>query len=345
MMYFDAAATTMLDPAVKDVLISAYDTFGNSSSQHYMGKASLQKEQESRAKIAALLGMDMTQIIPCHGGTDGNQQALRALSHRYGKNNIYASGVEHSSIRDYINPKKIFNPYTLENLPIDAKVIFCMKGNNETGAFFDIQGLRKKFPDAIIVSDFVQCASLVDFDFSLVDIATFAAHKFYGPKGTGFLYIKSPEEYLDISKNSHTRNTPAIMAMAKALEVYTQCDRDILYQWNKQIEDTLLSIPDTMIHDHDHDRLGTITNVSFLGVRGSQLMMMLSDKERICVSTGSACMSDILAPSVILQYKGVDTAYQYPIRISLHKDLKQSDVDHLCEVLPHYVGVLRQENN
>ena len=174
-----------------------------------------------------------------------------------------------------------------------------MHANSETGVIYPADKLRTEFPRSMILRDYSQSfAKGVIPDFENADFGTFAPQKIYGPKMVGLLYIKQPEMFTEISKDSHTKNLFLVAGMAKAFEVWAEERKENMTKfakWQQQIENTIKKeMGDYKIHGEDQERIVGVTNVAFKGVRGSELMSLLSTKEGVAVSTGSACNSDLL---------------------------------------------------
>jgi cysteine desulfurase len=176
------------------------------------------------------------------------------------------------------------------------------------------------------------------------DAVSFAPQKIYGPKMVGLLWMRRPQDFPEISKDAHTKNCWLIAGMAKAFEIAIAEEKETvekLKRWTEKIETTIGQIPDSKIHAADFDRVPGTISVAFRGVRGAVLMSTLSEKEKICVSVGSACTSDILVPTATISHIENDPDFQFPIRISLHKFLDDAAVNEFCEILTHYVSELR----
>jgi cysteine desulfurase len=346
--YFDAAATTPLDPRVIAVMKKHFDKFGNNNSRHVRGFEAQKVIDEALATIADLLGVTAAQLAVTYSGTDSNRRFLWAGSKRFGWENIACSRVEHSSILNEIDEKNHFCPRgacaELEKNP--PKVLAQMKANAETGEIFDSRVLREKFPDALILEDWAQAIGKgLKFDTDHVDAVSFAPQKIYGPKMVGLIYLRDPEAWPELSKDRHTKNCWLVAGMAEAFRIVFEEEQKTvanLVKWTEQIETCVKNIPDTKIHSSDFDRVPGTISVAFKGLRGAELMSVLSEKEGICVSTGSACTSDILTPTKTIAHIESDPEYQYPIRISLHKFLTDSAVENFCETLEYYVEELRK---
>lgn len=347
-MYFDAAATTPLDPKVRKEMIRwiESDTFGNENSKHSYGFASMEAIDNYLDKIAKILGVSSDQIFVTYSGTDANRKVISAAEKRLSREKMYCSAVEHSSVIDEFSEQKYFDPTAPDSLPAATQFIGLMGANSETGRTYEPRIFREKFPKALIHCDASQsfAKGLVP-DFKACDFVTFAPQKFYGPKMVGLLYIKNPEIFPEISKDSHTKSLIQVAGMAKAFELWAEEKSEItqkLKKFQEKIEGFITeNIPDYKIHDVDHDRVIGHTNVAFKGVRGSELMTILSTEENIAISTGSACNSDLLSPTQVIRFTEKNPDWQFPIRIGLHKFLTEEHIESFCEILEHYVGELR----
>ncbi len=350
-LYFDAAASTPLREEVQEEMKKYFDVFGNNNSKHVKGFEAQKIIDRSLHTIADVLNVSSSQLALTYSGTDSNRRFLWSCARKFGWENIYASAVEHSSIADEILKENIFDPRGSDWKELkkkNPKVLCLMAANSETGEIFNVEKLRKTFPDALILSDWSQYWGKTD-EITIpeyVDAVTFAPQKIYGPKGIGLLYLKNPESFLEISKDSHTKNCWMIAGMAKAFELLSQ-ERESytekLKQWTDTIEHYIQeNIPEYKIHSVDFERVPGTISVAFIGLRGAQLMAELSEKEQICVSIGSACTSDIFVPTKTMQWIEKDVTCQFPIRISLHKFLTNESVEEFCEILEHYVGELRK---
>lgn len=349
-MYFDSAATTPLDERVKAEMISVMDIYGNENSKHCYGFESRKKIDQALKRIADVLEVSPDQIFLTYSGTDSNRKALWAARKRFCQKNMYGSAVEHSSILDEILEKNRFDPRgkNWEKLAEkNPKFLALMHANSETGAIYEGKKLREMFPKALILRDYSQSfAKGLKPDFENCDFGTFAPSKIYGPKMVSILYLKNPENFSEISKDSHTKNVYMACGMAKSFELWKEekeQNLEKLSRWQNQIEDFIKkNIPEYKIHESQTDRITGLINVAFKGIRGSELMTMLSMEEGIAISTGSACSSDLLSATTVLKYIEPDLTWQFPIRIGLHKFLTDEMVTEFCEVLKYYVEKMRK---
>lgn len=352
--YFDAAATTPLHPEVQKVMQENFEFFGNENSKHIHGFASRKKIETALQTIADILGVAKSQLTITHSGTHGNQKIIWEAQKKFGHQHLYGSAVEHSSVLDEILPENRFDPLgDFSDIPASAKFISLMTANSETGTIFDIKKLRAKFPNAVIHTDAVQAVGKTGLDFEHADIITMAPHKFYGPKMIGLMWLKSPQNWPNISKDSHTKNCWLTLGMSKAFELLEnqklaktnfELSPNIqqIQDWQTHIEDFITkNIPDSKIRHAELSRIPGIINVSFKNIRGGQLAQILSDQEQICVSTGSACTSDILQPTTTIKFFEPNPEWQFPLRISLHSFLTNESVQNFCETLAHYCQEIR----
>lgn len=342
--YFDAAASTPLDPQVSEVIRAHLDLVGNNNSKHVAGFAGQRCIDESLKTIATVLGCNWEQLSICYSGTDANRRVIMACRELFGETNLYASEVEHSSIADEI-PQK-FNPVTLVELPKNPACIALMGANSETGRIYDAAEVRAKYPNSFIIRDYSQSfAKGIIPDLQNCDAGIFTPQKFYGPKNIGILYLKHPEKFPEISKDSHTKFPALVAGAAKAFEIWgteRETHQAQMTRWEAVIREYIHdNISDYKFHDLDHARVPGLISVAFKGLRGGEIMTTLSKDEGICLSIGSACTSDIMAPTDVIKSIEPDPDWQYPIRISLHKFLTDEAVTDFCEILAHYVEELR----
>jgi len=344
--YFDSAASTPLHPEVKQVMVDHLDLEGNNNSHHAAGFAAQKLIDDSLKTMAKVLGCNWEQLSVTYSGTDAVRRVLWQARKHWGQSALWGSAVEHSSVQDEILATNTFDPETLSGLPSEAKLAALMAANSETGQIYEAETLRKNFPNTFILRDYSQSFAKGEKpDFKNCDAGIFTPQKIYGPKHIGILYLKNPEAWPEISKDSHTKSPYLVAATAKAFALWAQNETAHKAQfaiWENQIKETIKNeIPDFKFHAQKAPRVTGVINVAFKGVRGSELMSVLSKEESICISTGSACTSDIMTPTDVIKYIEPDPTWQYPIRISLHQFLDDQAVTDFCEILVHYVTELR----
>jgi cysteine desulfurase len=345
--YFDSAASTPLHPRVKQVMIDNLDLEGNNNSHHAAGFKAQKLIDESLKTIAQVLGCNWEQLSVTYSGTDAVRRVIWESQKRWGKDSVWGSAVEHSSVSDDLVSGNVFDPMSLKGLPTDAKLAALMAANSETGQIYEAQTLRERFPQTLILRDYSQSFAKGESpDFKSCDAGVFTPQKFYGPKHIGILYLKNPEAWPEISKDSHTKSPYLVAATAEAFLLWAEnqaAKKAQLAAWEKQIRNHIQTqLTDFKFHAEDVPRVTGLINVAFKGVRGSELMAVLSKEESICVSTGSACTSDIMSPTEVIKYIEPDPMWQYPVRISLHQFLTDEAVTDFCEILTHYVTQLRR---
>jgi len=346
-LYFDSASTTPLYPEVLAEMNSVADVFGNSGSKHCEGFKSHKKMEEYLGRIADIMGTSSAHLVVTHGGTDANKKVIWAIKKRLGcPRDMWCSRVEHSSIADEFTESRQFFSDNFQTIFKNPRFIAQMFANNETGRVFmpEIKKIRKKFPEALLLVDWVQGSGKADFDFENADFISFSAHKFHGPKGVGLLWVRNPEQFPELSKDTHTKDLMGVAGMARAFELLTSNYKEKLLIYTEIVEKYIKkNIPEHKIHEEKCPRVPGILSVAFRGIRGAELMSLLSKKEQISVSTGSACTADLLSPTRIIQTIESNPEWQYPIRIGLHTMLEEEDVLNFCEILAHYVAELRKK--
>jgi cysteine desulfurase len=348
MIYLDYNATTPLcDPAREAMLPYLTRHFGNPSSVHAAGREARAAIDDARDKLAALLPAKPGEIIFTSGATESCNLGVLGLSRAYAKldglkppslaspghiisnkaeHHAVLNAVEHLENREgfevtWLNVSKNgmvdLNQLT-DSIRPDTKLVSIMTANNETGV---IQPMREislicRERGVLLHSDMVQAFGKVDIDVSLVDAASFAAHKFYGPKGTGFLFLRSglpiqPIMFGGAHENQRrpgTENVAGIAGMAAAAE-WVQQGREHEQERQKNLRDELWRrianvFSDAQQNGDPSHRLGNTLNVSFIGV-DSETMLMALDLEGVCASSGSACMVGSVRASHVLLAMGL----------------------------------------
>jgi cysteine desulfurase len=374
--YLDYAATTPTDPRVLDEMLPFFaETFGNPSSVHSFGQEAKRAVEAARQKIADLVGAAADEIVFVSGGTEANNAALKgtALARRGKGNHIITSAVEHHSVSETSAALKregfhstylpvdrygMVDPDDVKKAITDKTILISiMHANNEIGTIQPIPEIGAIARDRGITfhTDAVQTFGHipVNVDNLGVDLLSCSSHKFYGPKGAGFLYVRKGTKLVPLlsggdqerRRRAGTHNTPAIVGTAAAAvlahesmgqeSVREAALRDRLI---KTITDT---IPDTNLNGHPTMRLPNNANVSFHFIEGESILLSL-DMEGIAASTGSACTSSTLEPSHVLLAIGLshETAHG-SIRFSLGRWTTDEDISQVIDALPPIVSRLR----
>lgn len=347
-LFFDAASTTPLDPRVEEAMIEAREYWGNENSKHLAGFEARKQFDRHMSTIAEVLQVSPDRLAVTYSGTDSNRRVIHSVAKRVGLDRCFCSAVEHSSILDEMGEGNRFNIQgSIFNIQ-DPKLICLMQANSETGTIYGAEALKSQYPESLLLRDYSQSyAKGLQPDFQYADFGTFSPQKIYGPKMVGLTYLRDPQNFQEISKDSHTKSIPQVAGMAKAFELHASEGPDYLQKiqkWDAQIIDYIReNIPDVKFHEEEKDRVKGLINVAFKGLRGGELMTVLSEQEQIAISTGSACTSDIMSPTEVIKHLEPDPTWQYPIRLGLHKYLTDQSVSDFCEMLGHYVGELRKK--
>jgi len=376
-IYLDYAATTPLDPEVFEKMkIFASRIFGNPSSLHFFGREAGKALDESRKQIASLINAKSEEIIFTSGGTESDNLAIKgvAFANRKKGNHIITSTIEHRAVHEtckylktcgfdisYVGTDNdgIVRPDEIKKaLKKDTILISIMHANNEIGSIQPIEEIGKLAREYGIIfhTDAVQSIGHIGTDVEMlnVDLLSASAHKFYGPKGVGFLYKKNGIILASqIHGGSHefglrasTQNLPGIAGMAHALaiavrELHAESKRQT-YLRDRLINGILDNIADTKLNGHRTQRLPNNANLSFSFVEGEAVLLGL-DFEGIATSSGSACSSSSFAPSHVLEAIGLDVeTARSSVRFSLGKYTTEEDIDFTINSLKKIITRLRK---
>ncbi len=375
-IYFDYASTTPVDAHVIEAMEPYWsEEFGNPSSPHGFGRATKKVVEEAREALARFIDAKSEEIIFTSGGTESNNHALIGIARRLKKsgNHLLVSKIEHHSVIEAANFLKS-EDFRITWLPVDTQgcldpqevrraitdktiLIAVMHASNEIGTVQDIPAIGKIAKehkicfhvDAVQTAGHLPC-SVKDLS---CDTLALAAHKFYGPKGVGALYIRQGtpvENYLfggdqERGRRASTQNVPGIVGLGKAIEL---CDRSMIEETNTQLSlrDQLLTeipkrIPDVRVNGHLSHRLPNNAHFSFAGLESESLLMSL-DMIGICASMGSACTAGALEPSHVLKAIGLSDELAFgSLRISIGRWTTPKHIDYLLEQLPDIVWRLR----
>ena len=375
-IYLDNNATTRLDDDAFDAMIPFFkEEYGNAFSLHLFGRETGKAVAESRKVIADLLGVLPEEIIFTGSGTEGDNLAIRGVARAYknrGKH-IIVSSIEHPGVRNTCKDleKEGFEITVLnvdKNGVIDLEqlksairdetiLISVMHANNETGVIQPIEEIGKiaKENKILFHVDAVQSMGKLEINPKEmgIDLLVFTAHKFYGPKGVGALYVRNGVRLGKVITGGGqerklrpgTTNTPLIVGMAKALEkAYAEREEE-----NKRVgelrdyfeEQISARIPEIVINGKNVPRLPGTSSVTFKYVEGESILLSLSMKG-IAVSSGSACSSDELQASHVLLAMGIPVEFAHgTIRFSLGKYNTKEEIDYTIEAVVEIIGKLR----
>ncbi len=375
-VYLDHNATTPVHPEVLEAMLPYYrENFGNASSIHSFGREAKVALDESREKVARFLNADPLEIYFTSGGTESDNLAIKgvAWANRNKGKHIITSKIEHHAVLESckfleregfevtylpVDRYGMVDPEELEkNLREDTILVTMMYANNETGAIEPIEELSKivKEKGVYFHTDAVQAGGKIKIDVNKlgVDLLSLSAHKFYGPKGVGVIYIRRGVRLTPLAHGGHhekarragTENIPGIVGLAKALEIaYGDMEKEeerlksLTTSFFKKVSE---KIPDVFLNGPPQKRIPNTVNLSFKGVEGESIILNL-DLKGIAVASGSACTSGSLEPSHVLSAMGVapDLA-QSSLRFSFGRSNTMEDVDYVVEALPEIVSKLR----
>lgn len=376
MIYLDNNATTPLDSEVfKEMTPYLTTIYGNPSSIHMAGRKSKSAIEKARDQVAKALNTSASEIYFTSGGTESDNMAIRGLAHALKDkgNHIISSKIEHPAVLNTLEELKS-EGYEITLLDVDKNgfvnleqlersitnktiLITIMYANNEIGTIEPVSEIGKiaKRHNVLFHTDAVQAVGHVNIDLQKlgVDALSLSAHKFYGPKGVGALYLKKETPFSKITFGGHqerdrrpgTENTAGIVGLGKAIELATA----LLDQNKAQIEtlrDYFISqitskLTGVAINGDLKKRISNNINISFSGVDGETLLQNL-DLMGICVSSGSACSSGSLAPSHVLLALGLDKATaKSSIRVSLNKYNTKEELDFTIDAIVKIVNNLR----
>ena len=382
LIYMDYAATTPTRQEVVNTMLPYMTTnFGNPSSIYTLAQDARNAVDSARKTISKILGSRSSEIVFTSGGTESDNTAIKSVSFamKHLGNHIITSMVEHHAVLHTCQQMEQFG-FDVTYLPVDHNGQVCiedlensitkntvlvsiMYANNEIGTIQPIKDMVRTVKNKanelsktiVFHTDAVQAVGHVDIDVTElgVDMLSMSAHKFYGPRGVGALYVKrgTPFESLlagggqERQRRSGTENVAGIVGMAHALKL-THTDRKhealrILRMRDRVVTELSNSVENLVFNGHPINRLDNNVSVSFRGVEGEPVLMGL-DFAGICASSGSACSSASVEPSHVLLAIGRSAEEaQGTLRITLGRDNSEEDIDYLLDVLPNLVNKLR----
>ncbi len=375
--YFDYNATTPLAPEVRAAMEPFLtEHFGNPSSLHGLGKQAARAVREARKKTALLLGAEHeNEIIFTSGGTESNNTAIRsALASFPDKKQIVTSSVEHSSVyRVFRQLEK--EGYTVHWLKVDRQglldlaeldeclseqtaLVSIMTANNETGAVFPAFKIAGKVRARGILFhvDAVQSVGKIPIRLknSRIDFLSLSAHKFYGPKGVGALYVRQGAPFHPLilggaqerGRRAGTENVAGIAGLGEACEMALremEAESERLLRLRGLFESRAQeTIPDIAINAEEAERLPNTSNIQFKNADGEALFFAL-DQKGVCASNGSACMSGSREPSRVLKALGLsDETANMSLRFSFGRSTTETDIEEGVALLSETVQRIRE---
>jgi len=379
-IYLDHSATTSVDPQVLEAMLPYFsEKFGNASSVHSFGQEARGAVDNSRHAIAEFLNCKSTEIIFTSGGSESDNLAIKGVveESEIEKPHVVTSSFEHHAVLDtikeleldgkievtFINPNK---DGLIEVKDIEAAIkpntvlVSIMYVNNEIGTVQPIRAIgqmleklnKEREQKVYFHADAVQAAEYFDMNVDTlhVDLLTMSAHKIYGPKGIGLLYVRSDvpikhqivgggQEY---KKRAGTENVAGIVGFAKAVELIEESRNQGIKEKRDRLIDGLLKIPNSQLNGSKEFRSPANVNISFINAEGEAILLNL-DMEGIAASTGSACTSGSLEPSHVLLSLGLKPEQCHgSIRFTLGRETIEDEIDSVLEIMPDIIEKLRK---
>jgi len=363
-IYLDNNATTRVDPRVVQAMLPYFsEEYGNAASrQHAFGRKALEAVEEARSQIASLIGADSRELIFTSGATESNNLAIAgiAFARKGSGDHIITAAGEHPSVLDPCRDLEK-NGFRVTVLPIDRRgrvnaqqaaaamtdrtiLVSIMVANNEVGTLQPVAEISRlcKERGVLFHTDAVQALGklLVDVRAIGADLASFSAHKIYGPKGIGALYVRSARPRVALEPLVHgggherglrsgTLAVPLIVGFGEACRLCQACVADeasrIVSLRNRLWQQIKERLPDTALNGHPTERLPGTLNASFPYIDADALMLQMPE---VAVSTGSACTSASIEPSHVLKAMGLDDdAARSSLRFSLGRFTTEEEID------------------
>lgn len=376
--YFDHAATTAVAEEVKDEMLPYFtENYGNASALYDLGKKSKEAINIARGRVARAINAKPNEIYFTSCGTESDNLILKGIAKAYRNkgNHIITSKIEHPAILNscrslekegvrvtYLNVDKngFVDLRELEKaINKDTILISIMMANNEIGTIEPVKEIAEiaHINNVIFHTDAVQAIGNIKIDVKKlgIDALSMSAHKFYGPKGVGALYVDENINFVPIQNGGHqeddkragTENVAGIVGLGKAIEIANQGIEEYnnkLLNLRNYFLERIRVIPYTKINGDLDKRLSGNINISFLGVDNRDIMKELN-KKGICVSAGSACSSGFIRTSHVLSAIGLSEGIaRGTIRITFGRENTKEDIDYLVDILEETIKKLRIQN-
>jgi cysteine desulfurase len=375
MIYLDHNATTPVDPRVFEAMKPYLtDRWGNPSSIYRAGQDVRKAVEDAREQIARLIGAEPREVVFTSGGTESDNTAIKGVALNRGKGHVITSTVEHPAVLKVVEwlekqgfaatyvtvgSDGVIDPGDVKKaMRRDTIAVSIMHANNEVGTIQPIAEIAAIAHEkgAVFHTDAVQTMGKIAVDVKKmgIDLLSVSAHKIYGPKGVGILYVKKGTRFDPCVHGGHqewgrrggTENVAGIVGMGKALEIawaeMEQEERRI-----KGLRDRLEAglgehIPDVIFNGHREKRLFNTASVCIKYVEGEAMLLNLDMRHGIAASSGSACTSGSLEPSHVLLAMGIPAEIAHgSLRLSLGRGTTGDDIDKVIEALPPIVEKLR----
>ena len=378
-IYLDHNATTPCDPRVVEAMIPYFtNSFGNAASRnHPFGWQAEEAVDYAREQVAKLLGADPKEIIFTSGATEADNLAIKGVFEMYAQkgNHIITCNIEHKAVLDTCKhlekegaeitylPVNADGLVTVEQVEAAIKpntiLIALMYANNEIGTVMPIReiGAMAKKHGVLLFTDATQAVGKIPVDVKNdnIDLLAMTAHKMYGPKGVGALYVRRKNPRVKVTAQmdggghergmrSGTLNVPGIVGLGKACELSLkemQQDAERLSKLRDKLESALLQLEEAYVNGSKEHRLPHVSNISFKYVEGEGLL--LGFNKEIALSSGSACTSASLEPSYVLKALGLgDDLAHSSLRFGLGRYTTEEQIDYTIEQISKTVNKLRE---
>lgn len=373
-IYLDHAATTYTDSRVLDKMLPYFsEVFGNPSSAHGYGREAEKAVMAARHQTAKAIGASAEEIVFTAGGTESDNWAIRGIAEKQRSGHIITSRVEHHAALDtcrFLETQGFEVTYlpvdetgmvraesVREALREDTMLISVMFANNETGTIMPIReiGQIAREHGVLFHTDAVQAVGHVPVDVEEmgIDMLSMSAHKLYGPKGVGALYVRRGTPIAKLIQGGSqerdmragTLNVPGIVGLGAAIELaVTEIESNAQHETalSKRLAEGLLSLPDTKLNGHPTQRLPGHVNVSFSGIEAEALLTHL-DLEGVAVSAGSACSSGSTKPSYVLLEMGLTTVEaRGAVRFTVGRENTEQQIDEALSITRNTAQRLQQ---
>lgn len=368
MIYLDYAATTPLDPEVRAALEEVLEVYGNPSSIHGYGRQAKSLLEASRERLARVLGCKPRELILTSGGTEADALALYGLALARGRGHLLSTRVEHSAVLlalknlerlgyavTLLEPDRyglIYPEQVAEAIRADTLLVSVMTVNNEIGTLYPIRQIAEvcHARGVLLHTDAVQALGSVPCTVEVLgaDLISLAAHKFYGPKGVGALYVRKGIELFPILPGKQeqgyrggTENLPAVYGMGLAAEkavALLEEESQRMLALRRRLEAQLLALPGVELNGHPALRSPKHLNVTVRDADGEGLLLNL-DLLGVAASSGSACASGSLEPShVLLAIGRSKEEAKASVRFSLGRFNTEAEIDQAARVFAEAVG-------
>ncbi len=377
-VYLDHAATTAVDPRVVEAMLPYFtEKYGNPSSIYALGREAAAAIDQARRTVAEILHAQPRDIVFTSSGTESDNLAIKGCAfaqRKQGKNHIITSPIEHHAVGHTVEQLVKEFGFEVTVVPVDrygvvdpddvgraiterTALVTIMYANNEVGTIEPIPeiGAITRQKGVPFHTDAVQAGGSLDLDVERlgVDFLSLSAHKFYGPKGVGVLYVRRFAPLMPIltgggherNRRASTENVPGIVGLATALRLAHERREEenahVARLRDRLIQGILSTIPDVQLTGHPTNRLPNSASFVFHGIEGEAILLNL-DLQGVSASSGSACTSASLEPSHVLLAMQVPVEIAHgSLRLTLGRENTDEDVDYVVSILPGIVEKLR----